>query len=428
MENSTRLIAILNNEILTDGNFVNLISAVSQSTSVKVILLDNGNISTYPETWGEIQLIDAKKGLNKDIIETLEGSSKKSVVVVRNIRQEVEEAKRVEEERLERERLAAEEAAKVAEEEKRKAAEAERRVYLRAVGPSSLNEMIIEEDNLSPEVQKGIKYLIGDGLPHDGHRAYSIFKKAAKNSDDVLASYYYAVCIGLGFSDLGKEEGMQEALKAYTKAANQGYEAAIIGKAIILSDISDENDEEVMELFNSLKEKNAPKGLYYIGLMHELRERYSNALENYYEAAEAGLAEAQNALGYMYGEGWGVEIDDNKSHQWFELAAAQGLPQAKINLGMIFVGSGSPENIEIGLKMIREVAETGNKDALGVLQEIEQMMKQQKLEEQRRLRRQKNKEEAKKAMMGVLGTLGDGLKTIWDQASAASNDEYKRYD
>lgn len=420
-------ISIINPEIISEKSYVDLVDNLTRDSSCKVFLIENEQCENFPLTWGEIRYIEATSGLNISIIETLEGRAKEPVGELINLRQEAEEAKRLEEERLEKERIAAEEAARLAAEEAKKAAEAERRVFLRAGIPSSFRDVIIEDVALSKDVEKGLKYLLGDGLPQDGKRAFSLFKKASlENPHDVLAAYYLAVCYGAGLSDLEKETATEKMISGYKIAAEKGYEKAIISLAIALSDQSD-NREPVIELFKQLQELNNAKGLFYQGMIDELDEHYSDALEKYYEAAEEGLPEAQNALGYMYAEGWGVEIDNNKALQWFELANTNGLSQAKANLGMMYINSGEKESFEKGYSMIREVAETGNSNAIAVIQEIDKIISKQKAEEARRLRKERQKEEAKKMFMGVLSNAGSSLKNVFDDLTAGerSTDYFK---
>ena len=46
-------------------------------------------------------------------------------------------------------------------------------------------------------------------------------------------------------------------------------------------------------------------------------------------AAEQGDAQAQNNLGMMYFQGWGVPKDDKEAIKWFRVAASQGYALAR---------------------------------------------------------------------------------------------------
>ena len=68
---------------------------------------------------------------------------------------------------------------------------------------------------------------------------------------------------------------------------------------------------------------------------------YRRAIEGFRLRAEAGDAEAQNNLGRMYENGWGVEDDDAEAIKWYRLAAEQGNVTAQANLGdMYYYGQG----------------------------------------------------------------------------------------
>ncbi|MCH8139850.1 MAG: sel1 repeat family protein, partial [Proteobacteria bacterium] len=49
----------------------------------------------------------------------------------------------------------------------------------------------------------------------------------------------------------------------------------------------------------------------------------------YLKAAAAGVAEAQHNLGVLYANGEGVGRDDVLAYMWLDLAAGNGLKQAK---------------------------------------------------------------------------------------------------
>ena len=66
------------------------------------------------------------------------------------------------------------------------------------------------------------------------------------------------------------------------------------------------------------------------------RQDYATALEKWQTLAEAGDAEAQNSLGFLYLKGQGVPQDYGKARAWFEKAAAQDNAEAQFNLGLLY--------------------------------------------------------------------------------------------
>jgi len=60
------------------------------------------------------------------------------------------------------------------------------------------------------------------------------------------------------------------------------------------------------------------------------------ALKYYGVAAEQGHAEAQFNLAVMHQNGWGVPQSDEKANKWYHLAADQGITEAQISLGRYY--------------------------------------------------------------------------------------------
>ena len=82
------------------------------------------------------------------------------------------------------------------------------------------------------------------------------------------------------------------------------------------------------------------------------------------ERAQAGDAEAQFELGWMYYYGDGVKQDSAEAVKWFSLAAGQGLAQAQHNLGWMYdEGEGVPQSEGRAVYWYCKAAEQGHKDA-----------------------------------------------------------------
>ena len=85
------------------------------------------------------------------------------------------------------------------------------------------------------------------------------------------------------------------------------------------------------------------------------------AFQYYKQAAEKGVAEAQNAMGFFhhYGGG-GAKHDDAESLRWYRKAADQGYPGAQFNLGMIYKdGTGVPKDLVESVKWFQLAANQG---------------------------------------------------------------------
>jgi len=60
------------------------------------------------------------------------------------------------------------------------------------------------------------------------------------------------------------------------------------------------------------------------------------ALKYYLTAAEKGHAEAQYSLGIMHQNGWGVPVNEEEGMKWYALAADQGVVGAHLALGRVY--------------------------------------------------------------------------------------------
>ena len=83
-----------------------------------------------------------------------------------------------------------------------------------------------------------------------------------------------------------------------------------------------------------------PDACYGMGLLYgngfgvDLNDEL--ALKNYLIAAEKGHAEAQYNLGVMHQNGWGVPIDEEEGVKWYMLAADKGVVGAQLALGRVY--------------------------------------------------------------------------------------------
>ncbi len=74
--------------------------------------------------------------------------------------------------------------------------------------------------------------------------------------------------------------------------------------------------------------------LYGNGFGVDMNDEF--ALKFYGLAAEKGHAEAQYSLGVMHQNGWGVPIDEEEGIKWYRLAADQGIVGAQLAMGRVY--------------------------------------------------------------------------------------------
>jgi len=75
-------------------------------------------------------------------------------------------------------------------------------------------------------------------------------------------------------------------------------------------------------------------------LIAGLGHAQSNTLDDLRNSAQAGDAEAQNAMGLAYKNGREVPADYAQAATWFQKAANQNNPAAAKNLGLMFAEGG----------------------------------------------------------------------------------------
>ncbi len=91
---------------------------------------------------------------------------------------------------------------------------------------------------------------------------------------------------------------------------------------------------------------------------------YAEARELWLPLAEAGDAEAQNAVGTIYYLGLGVERNYRKALEWFEQAAKQGHSRAQRNLGMLYMdGHGTGQDYLKAYTWFYAADKQGNQNA-----------------------------------------------------------------
>lgn len=122
--------------------------------------------------------------------------------------------------------------------------------------------------------------------------------------------------------------------------------------------------------------------LYGNGFGVELNDEL--ALKNYLVAAEKGHAEAQYSLGIMYQNGWGVPIDEEESLKWYRLAADKGIVGAQLALGRVYAMDFTERFDAVGAYMwFGLAAELGDLDAKSKLESLASNMTPEQIGEAR---------------------------------------------
>ena len=132
-------------------------------------------------------------------------------------------------------------------------------------------------------------YLRGDGVPQNYDKAAALFRRAAVGGRNAEAQHALAVMLERG---AGPKKNMREALRWYSKAAENGYAPAMLNLGFI----------------------------YVKGV--SVPQNFKKARDYFERAAAKNLAEAQYNLGLLYQHGLGVEKNVPMAFKWFSLAVA----------------------------------------------------------------------------------------------------------
>lgn len=91
---------------------------------------------------------------------------------------------------------------------------------------------------------------------------------------------------------------------------------------------------------------------------------YETALAKWQLPAESGDANSQFGLGQMYGNGFGVMMDDDQALKWYGLASQQGHAQAQCNLAVMYQnGWGVEQSDSEAARLFISAAEQGVTEA-----------------------------------------------------------------
>ena len=111
-------------------------------------------------------------------------------------------------------------------------------------------------------------------------------------------------------------------------------------------------------------------GLYYSNGSHGLPPNQAKAFELLHRAAELGNADAYYHVGIAYYNGRGVERDEKKAIECWELAAVEGCIEARASLG---ISEGHAGNMDRALKHFMISIKDGDSDSLKKVKQLYQI-------------------------------------------------------
>ena len=172
----------------------------------------------------------------------------------------------------------------------------------------------------------------------------------------------------------GVEKNLEEAVKWYRLAADQGDADAQnnLGLAYNNGDGVEKDPKEAVKWYGRAAEQGHTQAHFNLAQSYHfgtgVKKNHKKALRLYLAAANSGDPGAQNWVGVFYSGGMGVASDQQQALDWYKKAAQNGDPYGANNLGWHYEkGEGTPVDIAKALKWYKKAAEADNPLALNNL-------------------------------------------------------------
>ena len=162
----------------------------------------------------------------------------------------------------------------------------------------------------------GYTYEFGIGTSLSIKEAMKYYEMAAKQNN------------ALGMTNLAdlyiQEDKLKKAKPLLVKAAEKEHGYAQYLLAMNFFYYKQENNKEALYWLEKSASNDEPEALYQLGLYYAEKADLAKAIKYYQRAAELNNAEAALELYYIYGEGFGVEQDEDKALFFLKKAAESG--------------------------------------------------------------------------------------------------------
>ena len=166
----------------------------------------------------------------------------------------------------------------------------------------------------------GYAYEFGIGTPFSIKEAMKYYEMAAKQNNTMgmtnLANLYL------------RENKLKKAKPLLLKAAEKEYGYAQYLLAMNFFDLYSENNKEALFWLERAASNDEPHALYQLGLYYAEKADLAKSIQYYQRAAELNYGDALLELSYIYGEGIGVEQDDDKALFFLKKVAELGSQEA----------------------------------------------------------------------------------------------------
>ena len=186
----------------------------------------------------------------------------------------------------------------------------------------------------------GYAYEFGIGTPLNIKEAMKYYEMAAKQNNAIgmtnLADLYI------------QENKLKKAKPLLVKAAEKEYGYAQYLLAMNFFYYKHENNKEALHWLERAAGNDEPHALYQLGLYYGEKADLAKSIQYYQRAAELNYGDALLELYYIYGEGIGVEQDDDKALFFLKKVAELGSQEAIEELAaMALSGQGNMDAKEV---------------------------------------------------------------------------------
>ncbi len=221
---------------------------------------------------------------------------------------------------------------------------------------------LAEQGNSVAQVNLGVMYAQGQGVPQDYAQAVAWFRKAA-DQGNALGQ----VALGNTYrSGAGVPQDYAQAVAWYRKAADQGNAVGLgnLGLAYAQGQGVPQDHAQAAVWLRKAADQGYAPGQVNLGLAYALGQGVSKdaaqAVAWFRKAADQGNAPGQVNLGLAYANGQGVPLDSVEAVAWFRKAADQGYAPGQENLGLAYAqGQGVQQDSAEAVAWYRKAADQG---------------------------------------------------------------------
>ena len=178
--------------------------------------------------------------------------------------------------------------------------------------------------------EQGMNALEGSNASHSGANAIEFFHRSADLGfapAQVVLGYFY---------ETGRNTPIEpgQALEWYKKAARQDDPLAqwLVGRTIYLGAVPPRDLNDAAGWLEKASAHGDPFAEYLLGKIALERNQYARSAEQFRQAAQQGLPQAQHELALLLREGKGVPLDKFEAYVWMLVSYDSGLRAASTDL------------------------------------------------------------------------------------------------